>query len=193
MWASTPQTLGSPESRAWSGGFYPTQSFCSFTFHTRNDDPDPRVPFPSLQHPHTLSLHARWASRRRPERRGVGRGRVARTRVPAGPAPGARPPAPGRDQRAAAAAAYQRSAGAGPLGSAAARTAGGDGRGTHRRAARAAARRHRARLPRAPARPRGARGAGERAACRWRPGQPRSVPTRPGGGAQAPPGRWCPG
>lgn len=159
--------------------------------------PTPESPSPASNTPtHSLFTpggRLEGGRQGRPERRGAGRGRVARPRVPAGPAPGARPPAPGRDQRAAAAAAYQRSAGAGPLGSAAARTAGGDGRGTRRRAARAAARRHRARLPRAPARPRGARGAGERAACRWRPGQPRSVPTRPGGGAQAPPGRWCPG
>ncbi|XP_023096256.2 receptor expression-enhancing protein 3 [Felis catus] len=62
----------------------------------------------------------------------------------------------------------------------------GTGGGTDRRAAPAAARIHPARLPRAPARPRGARGAGERAACRWRPGQPRSAPTRPLAGVQDP-------
>uniref|UniRef100_A0A4W2CFD9 Receptor expression-enhancing protein n=1 Tax=Bos indicus x Bos taurus TaxID=30522 RepID=A0A4W2CFD9_BOBOX len=172
-------------------GFCQRESFHDyyFAFHTDLNIPHPQVPFLSLSLPSPLyAWWTRWTKGARagrlqpriqaPRPSGAGRG-------PGSPAPGAGQPRLGLGQRAAAA--YQRSVGAGLAGSAAAPQAGGEGwGGTDRRAAPAAARRHRARLPRAPARPRGVRGAGGRAACRWPPGPPPSAPTRPRGGVQAP-------
>lgn len=193
IWLHASQNPASPDSRAW----FRSQSDTEFLlfFHTPHHNPYPQVPCLSLPPP-PLPLHASWASQRCKEEVEVRTQRPGPRGFPASAGvPTAQPPEHCRPDPASADAPppppppISGVQGRGRLGSAAARPragTGGDGRGTDRRAAPAAARIHPARLPRAPARPRGARGAGERAACRWRPGPPRSAPTRPRAGVRAP-------
>lgn len=198
MWLITSQKVASVDSMAWARIQCDTQFLLLTTLFFTHAFPSP-LPQP----PATTPLHAGGSPsdlRRNRKVRAQGPGletilhRLGSEQA-THPEPGARPPRPGLRQRAAAAATYQRSAGAGPAGSVADPPAGGDGRGTDRLATQAAARIHR---PGSRGRQRGPGKREEPASARpavgglVRPARSARDPPALEVGSK-PPGRWCPG